>query len=59
MTLWHMALASLTHCLKCEMNIFQMRIFEKITLFLFLIHSFIELKVLVSLPKIFYGLLGN
>ena len=33
-------------------NIFQMKIFKKITLCLFIIHSFIELKVLVSLPKV-------
>ena len=30
--------------------IFQMKIFEKSTLFLFLIYSFVELNVLVSLP---------
>ena len=41
------------------MNIFQMKIFEKITLFLFIIYSFIELKVLMSLPKSFHGPLDN
>ena len=29
-----------------------MKIFEKITLFLFIIYSFNELKVLVNLPKV-------
>ena len=32
------------------MIIFQMKIFEKITLFLFIIYSYSELKVLVSPP---------
>ena len=41
------------------MNIFQIEIFEKITLFLFIIYSFTELKVLVSLPKSFHGPLAN
>ena len=42
------------------MNIFQMKIFEKLnTLFLLKIYSFIELKVLVSLPKSFNGPLAN
>ena len=42
------------------MIIFLIKIFENITLFLFIIYSFIELKVLVSLPnKSFHGLLDN
>ena len=36
-----------------KINIFQMKIFQKITLFLFIISSFVELNVLVSLPKSF------
>ena len=35
-----------------KMNIFQMKIFNEITLLLFIIYSFIKFKVLVSLPKI-------
>ena len=38
--------------------IFQMKIFNEITLFLFKIYSFIKFKVLVSLPKSFHGPLG-
>ena len=41
---------NLTHCLKCENSYFSD---ENITFFLFLIFSFIELKVLVNLPKRF------
>ena len=41
-----------------KMNIFQIKIFDEITLLLFMIYSFIKFKVLVSLPKSFYGLLG-
>ena len=37
-----------------KMKIFQMKIFNEITLLSFLIYSFIKLKVLVSLPKSFY-----
>ena len=33
-----------------KINIFQMKIFQKITIFLFIIYSFVELNVLVSLP---------
>ena len=39
-------------------NIFQIKIFDEITLFLFTIDSFIKFKVLVSLPKSFHGPLG-
>ena len=39
-------------------TIFQMKIFNEITLLLFIINSFIKFKVLVSLPKIFHGPLG-
>ena len=42
-----------------KINIFQMKIFWKITLFLFIIYSFVELNVLVSLPKSFHGPLDN
>ena len=38
-----------------KMNIFQMKIFNKITLLLFIIYSFVKFKVLVSLPKSFHG----
>ena len=38
-----------------KMNIFQMKIFNGITLLLFIIYSFIKIKVLVSLPKNFHG----
>ena len=38
-----------------KMNIFQMKIYNKITLLLFIIYSFIKFKVLVSLPKSFNG----
>ena len=41
-----------------KMNIFQMKIFDKIILLLFIIYSFIKFKVLVSLPKSFHGPLG-
>ena len=34
-----------------KINIFQMKIFNEITLLLFIIYSFIKFKVLVSLPK--------
>ena len=40
------------------MNIFQIKIFNEITLLLFMIYSFIKFKVLVCLPKTFHGLLG-
>ena len=36
-----------------KMNIFQMKIFDNITLYLFIIYSFIKFKVLISLPKSF------
>ena len=36
-----------------KMNIFQIKIFNKITLLLFIIYSFIKFKVLISLPKSF------
>ena len=42
-----------------KMNIFQMKIFNEITLFLFIIHSFIRFKVLVSFPKSFHGPLAH
>ena len=38
-----------------KMKNFQMKIFNEITLFLFIIYSFIKLKVLVSVPKSFDG----
>ena len=41
-----------------KMNIFHMKIFNEITLLLFVIYSFIKFKVLVSLPKSFHGPLG-
>ena len=41
-----------------KMTIFQMKIFNEITLLLFIINSFIKFKVLVSLPKNFHGPLG-
>ena len=41
-----------------KMNIFQIKIFNEITLLLFMIYSFIKFKVLVSLPKSFHGPLG-
>ena len=37
-----------------KMKIFQMKIFNEITLLLFIIYSFIKLKILVSLPKNFH-----
>ena len=37
-----------------KIEIFQIKIFNEITLLLFIIYSFIKLKVLVSLPKSFY-----
>ena len=42
-----------------KMNIFQMKIFNEITLLLFIFYSFIKFKELVSLPKSFYGPLGS
>ena len=44
--------------LNVKINIFQMKIFDMITFFLFVIYSFIKFKVLVSLPKSFHGPLG-
>ena len=44
--------------LNVKMNIFQMKIFDKIILLLFIIYSFIKFKVLVSFPKSFHGPLG-
>ena len=41
-----------------KMNIFQRKIFNEITLLLFMIYSFIKFKVLVSLPKSFHCPLG-
>ena len=41
-----------------KMNIFQIKIFNEITLLLFMIYSFIKFKVLVSLPNSFHGPLG-
>ena len=41
-----------------KMNIFQIKIFNAITILLFIIYSFIKFKVLVSLPKSFHGPLG-
>ena len=41
-----------------KMNYFQIKIFNEITLLLFMIYSFIKFKVLVSLPKSFHGPLG-
>ena len=41
-----------------KINIFQMKIFDKIILLLFTIYSFIKFKVLVSLPKSFHGPFG-
>ena len=38
-----------------KINIFQMKIFNDITLLLFIISGFITFKVLVSLPKRFHG----
>ena len=38
-----------------KMNIFQIKIFDKIILLQFKIYSFIKFKVLVSLPKSFHG----
>ena len=46
---------NLTHCLKYVNDYFSDEIFEKITLFLFIIYSFSELKVLVSPPKSCHG----
>ena len=42
-----------------KINIFQMKIFDEITLFLCIIYSCIKFKVLVSLPKSFHGPLGS
>ena len=41
-----------------KMNIFQIKTFNEITLFLLMIYSFIKFKVLVILPKSFQGPLG-
>ena len=41
-----------------KINIFQIKIFNGITLLLFMIYSFIKFKVLVSLPKSFHGPFG-
>ena len=41
-----------------KMNVFQMKIFNEITLLLFIIYSFVKFKVSVSLPKSFNGPLG-
>ena len=41
-----------------KINIFQIKIFNEITLLVFVIYSFIKFKVLVSLPKGFNGLLS-
>ena len=41
-----------------KMNIFQIKIFNEITLLLFMIYSFIKFKVLVSLDKSDHGSLG-
>ena len=41
-----------------KMNIFQMKIFYKITLHLFIIYSFVKFKILVSLPKSCHGPFG-
>ena len=41
-----------------KMNIFQMKIFNKITLLLYIIYSFVKFKVLGSLPKSFNDPLG-
>ena len=41
-----------------KINIFQTKIFNEITLLLFMIYNFIKFKVLVSLPKSFHGPLG-
>ena len=38
-----------------KMNIFQMKIFNEITLLLFKIYSFNKFKVLVSFPKMVHG----
>ena len=38
-----------------KMDIFQMKIYNEITLLLFIIYSFIKFEVLVSLPKSFHG----
>ena len=42
-----------------KMNIFQIKIFNEITLLLFIINNFIKFKVLVSLPKSVHGPLDN
>ena len=41
-----------------KMNICHIKIFDKITLHLFIIYSFVKFKVLVSLSKSFHGPLG-
>ena len=41
-----------------KMNIFQLKIFNEITLFLFVVYSFIKFKLLVSFPNSFLGLPG-
>ena len=38
-----------------KMNIFRIKIFNEITLLLFIIYSFIKLKVLVNIPESFLG----
>ena len=37
------------HCFKCKINVFQIRIFEGITLLLFIIYGFIKIKVLSTM----------
>ena len=41
-----------------KMNVFQIQMLNMITLLLFIIYSFSKFKVLVNLPKSFYGPLG-
>ena len=40
---------------KMKINIFEIKIFNEITLLLFIIYCFIKIKVLLSLPKSFHG----
>ena len=42
-----------------RINIFQIKIFNEITLFLFIIYSFIKFEGLFSLPKSFHGPFGS
>ena len=49
---------SLHTVLNVKINIFQMKIFNEITLLPLIINSFIKFKVLVSLPENFHGPLG-